>query len=34
MTAIAVQAMVIVFFMKKLKRAEKYTTTAAGPLKR
>ena len=34
MTAIAVQVMVIVFFMKKLKRAEKCTTTAAGPLKR
>ena len=33
-TAIAVQVMVIVFFMKKLKRAEKCTTTAAGPLKR
>ncbi|CAI8006559.1 hypothetical protein GBAR_LOCUS4785 [Geodia barretti] len=33
-TAIAVQVMVIVFFMKKLQRAEKCTTTAAGPLKR
>ncbi|CAI8019951.1 Receptor-type tyrosine-protein phosphatase H, partial [Geodia barretti] len=28
-TAIAVQVMVIVFFMKKLQRAEEYTTTAA-----
>ena len=34
MTAIVVQVMVIVFFMKKLQRGEKYTTTAAGPLKR
>ena len=34
MTAIAVQVVVIVFFMKKLQRAEKCTTIAAGPLKR
>ena len=32
-TAIAVQAMVIVYFMKKLQRAEKYTATLAARLK-
>ncbi|CAI8044775.1 Neogenin (Fragment) [Geodia barretti] len=33
-TAIAVQAMVIVFFVKKLQRAEEYTATLAARLKR
>ncbi|CAI8053078.1 Receptor-type tyrosine-protein phosphatase H [Geodia barretti] len=33
-TAIAVQVMVIVFFMKKLQRAEEYTATLAARLKR
>ncbi|CAI8044776.1 hypothetical protein GBAR_LOCUS24802, partial [Geodia barretti] len=32
-TAIAVQAMVIVYFMKKLQRAKKYTATLAARLK-